>query len=306
MNQDQQDQAGPEFLLGAWMKTATDYWGSMTKMWQSTLATHQKSTSSQERAKPRSQKLWDASLNMLQTMVSAYSTPETLDAAAKGIHTLPEIVLRMAKTGWEGYFQLQQQWLEKAGRIGDKTEAYNFENLDQETFKTWLDIYQKDISQFLHIPPLGLTRVYQERINRAVDKFSLFQVEAAEFLYLLYLPMERSLQVMVEKFQELSREGELSENFKDHYNMWIKILEGHYMTLFKSPDYTRALSRALNSAEDFISARQELLADALKTLNIATEKDMDELYKELYLLKKKVKALEKKMANHQSTPMGEF
>ena len=94
---------------------------------------------------------------------------------------------------------------------------------------------------------------------------------------------------MGEKFQELSKEGDLSENFKDHYNMWIKILEGHYMTLFQSPEYTRTLSKALNSAEDFILARQELLDDALKTFHIPTEKDMDELYKELYLLKKKVK-----------------
>ena len=297
MNQDQQENAGPDFLLGAWMKTATDFWGSMTKMWQSTLETHQKSTSSQEKAKARPQQLWDASLNIWQTMVSAYSTPETLDAAAKGMHALPEIVLRMAKTGWEGYFHLQQQWLEKAGGIGSKTEAYNFENLDQETFKAWLEIYQKDFSQFLHIPPLGLTRVYQERLNRAVDKFNVFQVEAAEFLYLLYLPLEKSLHVMGEKFQELSKEGDLSENFKDHYNMWIKILEGHYMTLFQSPEYTRTLSKALNSAEDFILARQELLNDALKTLHIPTEKDMDELYKELYLLKKKVKKLEKKVDN---------
>ena len=295
MSQDQQEKESPEFLLGAWMKAATDFWGSMTEMWQSTLATQQKSTSSQGKAKARPQELWDASLNIWQTMVSAYSTPETMDAAAKGMQALPEIVLRMAKTGWEGYFHLQQQWLERAGRIGNKTEAYNFENLDQDTFKAWLEIYQKDFSQFLNVPQLGLTRVYQERINRAADKFNVFQVEAAEFLYLLYLPMEKSLRVMGEKFRELSQEGNLSENFKDYYNMWIKILEGHYMTLFKSPEYSMALSKAINSAEDFIDARQELLADALKALHIPTDKDMDELYKELYLLKKKVKALQKKL-----------
>ena len=297
MNQDQQEKAGPEFLLGAWMKTATDFWGSMSKMWQPAFASSQKSASARTSAKARPQELWDASLDVWRTIVSAYSTPETMDAMAKGIYELPDIVLRMATTGWEGYFHLQQQWLEKAGRIGNQTEAYKFEDLDKDTFKAWLEIYQRDFSQFLNIPQLGLTRSYQERINRAVDKFNLFQAEAADFLYLLYLPMEKSLRVMGEKFQELSTEGNLPENFKDYYNMWIKILEGHYMTLFKSPDYTRALSKAINSAEDFILARQELLADALKTLHIPTEKDMDELYKELYLLKKKVKELGKKVDN---------
>ena len=152
MSQDQQEKESPEFLLGAWMKTATDFWGSMTEMWQSTLATQQKSTSTQGTAKARQQEFWDASLNIWQTMVSAYSTPETLDAAAKGMHALPEIVLKMATTGWEGYFHLQQQWLEKAGRIGNQTEAYKFEDLDKDTFKAWLEIYQRDFSQFLNIP----------------------------------------------------------------------------------------------------------------------------------------------------------
>ena len=297
MNQDQQDTASPAFFLGAWMKTATDFWGSMAKAWQPPFETSQKSTSSQDSPRGRPQELWDATMTMWQTMVSSYSTPETMNAAAKGMHELPEIVLKMAKTGWEGYFHLQQQWLEKAGRLGSQTEAYKFEDIDKETFGAWLEIYQKDFGQFLNIPQLGLTRLYQEKINRAADKFNIFQVEAAEFLYLLYLPVEKSLRVMGEKFQELSKEGNLSENFKDYYHMWIKILEGHYMTLLKSPDYTRALSKAINSAEDFIAARQELLTDGLKTLNIPTEKDMDEVYKELYLMKKKVKALEKKVDN---------
>ena len=297
MSQDQQEKESPEFLFAAWLKTATEFWGSMPEMWRPAFANSQKSPSPQEKVKARPQTPWDALLNVWQTVVSAYSTPETMEATAKGMHALPEIVLRMAKTGWEGYFHLLQQWLEKAGKIGDKTEAYNFENLDQDTFKAWLEIYQKDLSQFLHIPQLGLTRFYQEKMNRAVDRFNVFQVEAAEFLYLLYVPMERSLGVMGEKFQEMSKDGNLSENYKDYYNMWIKILEGHYMTLFKSPDYTRALNKALSSAEDFIIARKELLTDALKTLHVPTEKDIDELYKELYLLKKKVKALEKKLDN---------
>jgi polyhydroxyalkanoate synthesis regulator phasin len=76
--------------------------------------------------------------------------------------------------------------------------------------------------------------------------------------------------------------------------MWLKILEGHYMTLFKSQEYTQALGKTLGSMEEFTMARQELLQDALQSLPVATDKDMDELYKELYELKKRIKQLEKK------------
>ena len=114
-------------------------------------------------------------------------------------------------------------------------------------------------------------------------------------MYLLYLPVEKSLQAVGERLQKQSKEGNLSEDFKEHYNTWIKILEGHYMTLYQTPEYTQALSKALNAMEDFIVAQRELLTDTLKTLPVPTNEDMDELYKELYLLKKRLREIEKKI-----------
>lgn len=295
MNQDQEEKAGPESIFGAWMKATTDFWGTVTKMWQPAFDASQISTPTRKEAKSRPQELWDSTFKTWQAIFSALGEPETMDALSRGIHTLPDIVLKMAQTGWEGYFHLQQQWLNRLGKIGDQAGAFQFENLDKEVFKSWLQIYQNDFSQFLNIPQLGLTRFYQERVNRAMDKFNLFQIAGAEFLYLLYLPVEKSLRVIGEKLLELSKEGNLSDDLKEYYSMWIKILEGHYMTLFKSPDYTQALHKALSATEDFMKAKEELLTDALKTLPIPTNQDMDEVYKELYLLKKRVKELEKKV-----------
>jgi polyhydroxyalkanoate synthesis regulator phasin len=45
--------------------------------------------------------------------------------------------------------------------------------------------------------------------------------------------------------------------------------------------------------EDYMVARQELFRDTLQTFQMPTNKDMDDLYKELYRLKKRVKQLEK-------------
>ena len=39
---------------------------------------------------------------------------------------------------------------------------------------------------------------------------------------------------------------------------------------------------------------QEILEDMLQTLPVPKQREMDELYKEIYLLKKRIKALEKR------------
>jgi len=55
------------------------------------------------------------------------------------------------------------------------------------------------------------------------------------------------------------------------------------------------LRGTLNSLHDFRAARSEFFMDLLQNLPIPTNKEMDELYKDLYILKKRVKELERKV-----------
>ena len=220
--------------------------------------------------------------------------PETMETLFKGSSALPEILLEMAQTNLNSFIHLQQQWLEKAGKVEESTKAYKFEDLDEDAFKAWTELYEKEFRKFFNIPQVGLTRFYQEKMIRSVDKFNIFQTAMAEFLRLLSLPMEKSFQVMQEKMAELAEKEKLPEDSKVYYQMWIKTLEGHYMTLFQSPEYTRALNKTLDSLSEFSAAKKEILQDTIQhTLPVPTQKEMDELSKEIYLLKKRIKALEK-------------
>lgn len=143
------------------------------------------------------------------------------------------------------------------------------------------------------MPQLGLTRVYQERLNRLADEHNRFQAALTEFLYLFYLPMEKSIKILHEELTDELEAGKLSENYNDHYKRWIKILEGHYMTLFQSPEYLETMNNTLNSLEDFLSTRDTILQDVMKMLAMPNQKDLDDLYKEIYHLKKRIRQLEK-------------
>lgn len=285
----------PGSLLNSWIEAGTDYWLKAAKDWTAMPNMTEGFAGIFGGPKSQSMDSWLNSLKMWQSMASGLGTPDMMESLFKGAGASPEITTKMLRVVWGGYFNLYEQWLKKVGKIGETTEAYKFENLDQEIFKSWVELYEKEIQPYFHTPQLGLTRLYQERMNLVMDKFNLYRTAVSEFLHLIYAPLEKSVHVMQEKFDELSKEGQLSENFKDYYNMWIKILEGHYMTLFKSPQYLQTLSRTLNAVTDFKAAQHEVLVDAMNSLPIPTNKDMDALYKEFYLLKKKVKELEKKL-----------
>jgi len=243
--------------------------------------------------KSEMQESWETGMKTWQSLYSALSDSSGMDSFDKSAAVLPDIVMKMVQNGIGGFLNIQNQWLQKAERIGQSTKAYSFENLDQNVFKAWQELYDKEFKQFLNVPQLGLTREYQERMNRLTDQFNQFQSVTAEFLYLLNQPMEKSFKVLQEQLGVMADEEKLPDKSKDYYQMWIKILEGHYMKLFQSPEYIQSLGNTLGVLGDFTAARHKMIEDLLQMMPIPTQTDMDELYKEIYLLKKRIKALEK-------------
>jgi hypothetical protein len=287
--EDRNDQLN-ESPIFMWLQMVADMWLNMAKTMPSGSQT---ALNTQTALQNRFTKQLDNNLNLMKSFSKVLNQPESATVHTMG--ALPEIFLKMTKTGFDAAMQIQKHLLEKAGKIGKRTEAYNFENLDQDVFKALGEVYEKEIQQYYKIPPLGLTRFYQERFNEMLNQHNIFEATLAEFLSILYMPMEKSFKVFQEKLQQMAEEGNIPTTTKENYSMWLKILEGHYMTLFKSADYTEALHRVLKNFENFMIVRNETLQDYLQMLPVVTNKDIDDLYREFHLLKKRVKELEKRL-----------
>jgi len=286
MHEKKEDPFGMTAMFTSWMKSMNDFWGGLDG----------KQTGTQREPKPAMPKALDAmatALKSWQTLTGAMATPESMTALFKGSGTLPEMMLTLAQTTMGSLVELQQNMIQRLNRMGESTKAYQFEGIDENINRIWTDIYEREFRQFFQIPQLGLMRTYQEKANQAVDKYNLFQSTLSEFLNLLGLPFTRTARVMQEKLIEMAESDALSEDPKTYYNMWVKVLEGHFMTLFQTPDYVDTLTRTVNALADFSAARDAALEDALNLLPVATKTDLDEMARELYELKKRLKKIEK-------------
>ncbi len=293
-------QAGETWsLLSEWIKAASDFGDLMTKMAPkgfdppSMPETGGKSGEKPE-AKSRIQSSWHTGQQLWHMLYSIMWDPNVFNATAKGGNSLPEVAMKLAQSSWDSVFSLQKQVFERAGSISKQTGSYSFEDIDQNLFKAWAEIYDKELSKFFNVPQLGLARFYQERLARMLDKYNIAQTHTAEFLRVLYMPIEKATQTMQEKLDELTADDKLPGSADEYYKMWIKILEGHYMRLFQSEEYVQTIKKSMNSVQEFDKARQEAIYDLLKMFPVPTNKDMDELYKDLHTLKKRVRELERK------------
>ena len=286
-------------IYDTWMKSMGDMWTMMSGVANAI----QKKTDTDEkvrmRATPNAEQTMAAALKNWQTMASTMATPESMSAIFKGGSAMPEMLLKLTQTSLGSFMELQQSMLQQMSRMGTSVDAYHFEDIDENMFRLWTDIYEREFQRFFQIPQLGLMREYQEKAYQAADKFNLLQSSLGEFLRLLGLPFGRSMQVMQEKFIELAEKGELSDDTKAYYQMWVKVLEGHFMTLFQTPEYVETLARTVNALADFAAARDAALEDMMGMLPVARKTEMDDMARELYEMKKRLRILEKKSDDSQ-------
>jgi class III poly(R)-hydroxyalkanoic acid synthase PhaE subunit len=165
--------------------------------------------------------------------------------------------------------------------------------MDESMFRAWTEMYEKEFSRYFQIPKLGLVREYQERVSRSLDAYNRYQAALNEFLRLLALPVSRSFAVLQDQLGAMAEEGQLPEDGRAYYELWVKVLEGHYMTLFQTPEYVETLSKTLSSLSAFQNARNAVIEDLLAGLPVPTRTEIDALYEEVHRLKRRLRTLEK-------------
>ena len=284
-----QNQSNPSM---DWGNMSNEYMAPFLKTWENFL--QQTDEKKQASANGKLAESLLSSTKMWQIMMGAMSGPEAVERFQKATEMTPDIILGFAQTSLQGFTRLQIQaseWIQKRGASLSEADVLE---LDKELLKNWTETYEEEFSRYLKIPQLGLGRLYQEKANDLTDKMNLFQLELSKFLNMLYLPVEKSLKSLQEQMAEMAEEGLIDEKSKTYYNLWIKLLEGHYMELFKQAEYTETMNNTLLALHAFMDAKQAVINDFLKQLNVPTYQEMDELSKEVYLLKKRLRALERK------------
>lgn len=279
----------PQKLLAEWLKTANKLWPHPP----SDQGQSQGSTPRQKEAPRSIQETILSAIQTLGTLSSAMGDPQVMNAVLRGTSILPDVASNLVHSGMQALLDLQKQLSEKAEKIGASTDPYTFDTIDHDTLQAWSTMYEEEIQRYFQMPQLGLSRFYQERINKTIDKYNIFATSLAEFLQILQMPFEKTTKAMQEKIEELMKAGTLPEDSREYYRMWVKTLEGHFMTLFQSTQYNEALGNTMAALEDYLGARNSIIQDMLQSFPIPTNKEMNDLYKEIYLLKKKVRELEK-------------
>jgi hypothetical protein len=164
-----------------------------------------------------------------------------------------------------------------------------------QIFHTMFGAFDSTAGRFFHVPAVGKDREKVELLLRTLDALSVYLAKNTEYEHALYVTGTGAFEKVVAALAAKVDKGEKLAGFKEFFDLWITVTEKAYAELFRTEGYAKLqgelLAASLRVRQDYF----KLLELHLYDLPIALRSEMDDLYKTVHELKRKVKGLEKKL-----------
>ena len=204
----------------------------------------------------------------------------------------------MAEIWRQGISSLQEAYMKQAAGQSLGPEGFLFGGIDPGAFKAWTELYERETLNQFRMPPMGLTREHEERHEPGDGGLQPVSVGHDPVPVPDLPPHGEVAPGDAGGAFRRTVKGEMpAEEFKALYRKWVGVLEEKYMVLLKSKEYIEAMNKAIDAFGEFKSAKSQWMEHYLKMMDVPTQREMDDVCKDLYNLKKEVKELRKALEN---------
>ncbi len=182
---------------------------------------------------------------------------------------------------------------------GTENRDERWEKMVRGLPENYLLFYKEVAGKFLKGPQLGVYREVLHQLMDATDGHQQFTAALSDFLVKFSRPMEKSFN----NLDQVLKSKEVSENgFKSpqaFYDLTIGILEKDYDDYLKSPEGVQDVAEVIQSYVTYREKSDGAKDVWLKSFSIPTTKEMEDVYRNMYQLKKQVRKQDKQIADQQ-------
>lgn len=170
-------------------------------------------------------------------------------------------------------------------------ETSSFEST-QEFFDFWLKTYQGTLGRLVEVPAVGPAREKSEKLMKGFSHFVNLSTAWMESNSNLQTVFKEAMRRVHEK-TAADMTGDLSpERYKDFYKIWMETYSETFHEFLKSGQFANDLGKFMSHFMEFQQYNRDMLEENyLKPMNLPTKTEIDEIYRELYSLRKTVKTL---------------
>jgi class III poly(R)-hydroxyalkanoic acid synthase PhaE subunit len=179
-------------------------------------------------------------------------------------------------------------------------------NLDAAT-KTYVDMMsrvQKPLVPITRMLFIGKDRTAIETSNELLKHYAVFASQYGKIQQLIAQAGQQAMQQLTRNLAEAALKNEQPKTYDEFFKQWIKANEAAFDHLFKTDEYSR-LQGEMQTTSMYIRKHTDTLMElALSEYPVATRSELDEAYESIQELKRKVRALERKVDEQERVIAG--
>ena len=171
-----------------------------------------------------------------------------------------------------------------------------------EVFNTMFTNYNNMLTQMnssaaplMKLMAPGTSKQTIEMMNDMASEFGNFQLKNTQMQYMMYTTGMEAMNEVAENIYNKIQNGEDMSNFMTIYSDFLNTNDKNFVKLFNTEEYSK-MQAEVNSLGMKMKRKMDLqMEKALVNVPVATRSEMDELYKTIYELKKRINTLEKQI-----------
>lgn len=163
-------------------------------------------------------------------------------------------------------------------------------------FHTMYGAFENTFGKVFKMPKVGKDRDKIELMMTCLDKCSVYTAKNTEFQHKMYVVGQQAMNKVMEAISKRVKEGAEIKTYDEFFRLWTDINEDEYFELFKTDEFSNLQGAMLDSALDARRHIHQLMELYLEDYPIALRSEMNDVYKTVYDLRRKVRELDKKVA----------
>ena len=162
-------------------------------------------------------------------------------------------------------------------------------------FHNMFHAFDTTFGKAFHVPAVGKDREKVALLLRSFDDLAVHMAKNVEFQHVIYMTGLTAMEKVIETIADKIKKGEEIKSYDEFFDLWIDVTEKTYLALFQTEEFSKLQGEVLDATLNIRKHSFKLMELYLYDFPIALRSEMDDLYKTLYDLKKKVKSLEKQV-----------
>jgi hypothetical protein len=197
---------------------------------------------------------------------------------------------------WDLYVEtirtLSRPWVEASARTGDPRAAPDVSGLTRFSDLSW-DVLERTFGRLLQSPSIGFTRELNEKLLGAFNAWLEFKRATMDYQVALSAALFRSTTAFLQELAVRAGRGEPINGLRELLRLWGDTLDEMLIESFRSDEYASVQGRLVRAAMSYRIREREAVDVLLKIGHVPTRRDIDEVSRSLYELRREVRAVAK-------------